>query len=146
MIQPGYSDIFQFDTDSHAIRLPFVSHKVAAGFPSPADDYIAKKLSLDEHLIANKDSTFFMYAKGDSMIGAGIFDGDILVVDKAAKPISGKIVIAVLDNEFTVKRLILRDGKTILQPENPAFRETELKEGQELEVWGVVVATARKLS
>ena len=126
------------------VLAPLYGHKVEAGFPSPADDYIEGKLSLDEHLIQHRDSTFFVRAKGDSMVGAGIFDGDLLVVDRSLNPSSGDIVIAVLDAELTVKRLIRRDGMVILKPENPEFKEIVLKEGQELQVWGVVTSTTKK--
>lgn len=125
-------------------RLPLFSHKVAAGFPSPADDYIEGRLSLDEHLIPNKDSTFFVRAKGNSMVGAGIFDGDLLVVDKSLTPSSGDIVIAVVDGDLTVKRLIKRGENVILKPENPRFKDIEFKDGQELQVWGVVTSTVKK--
>jgi DNA polymerase V len=126
------------------IRLPLFSHKVAAGFPSPADDYIEGRLSLDEHLIQHKDSTFFVRAKGNSMIGAGIFDGDLLVVDKSLSPASGDIVIAVVDGDLTVKRLIKRGETITLKPENPRFKEIEFQDGQELQVWGVVTSTTKK--
>ena len=125
------------------ILVPLFGHYVPAGFPSPADDYIEGRLSLDEHLIPHKDSTFFVRAKGTSMVGAGIFDGDLLVVDKSLTPSSGDIVIAVIDGELTVKRFVQRDGKVILKPENPRFKEIELKEGQELQVWGVVTSTVK---
>jgi DNA polymerase V len=126
------------------IRIPLFSHKVAAGFPSPADDYIEGRLSLDEHLIQHKDSTFFVRAKGNSMVGAGIFDGDLLVVDKSRSPASGDIVIAVVDGDLTVKRLIKRGNAVILKPENPRFKEIEFTDGQELLVWGVVTSTTKK--
>lgn len=126
------------------VRTPLYGHKVEAGFPSPADDYIEDRLSLDEHLIQHRDSTFFVRAKGNSMVGAGIFDGDLLVVDRSLTPSSGDIVIAVLDTELTVKRLIQREGLVILKPENPDFKEIVLKEGQELQVWGVVTSTTKK--
>jgi len=126
------------------VLAPLYGHKVPAGFPSPADDYIEGRLSLDQHLIQHKDATFFVRAKGDSMVGAGIFDGDLLVVDRSLNPTSGDIVIAVLDAELTVKRLIRRDGMVILQPENPAFKAIVLKDGQELQVWGVVTSTTKK--
>lgn len=128
------------------IRVPLYSHKVAAGFPSPADDYIEGRLSLDEHLISNKDATFFVRAKGNSMVGAGIFDGDLLVVDKSLDPSSGDIVIAIVDGDLTVKRLIRRGNKVILKPENHRFMEIELQEGQELQVWGVVTSTVKKFA
>lgn len=130
--------------DSQPIRAPLFSHNVPAGFPSPADDYIQGRLSLDEHLVRHKDATFFVRAKGSSMVGAGIFDGDLLVVDKSLTPSSGDIVIAVIDGELTVKRLIQRNGAVILKPENPRFEEIELKDGQELQVWGVVTAAVKK--
>ena len=126
------------------IHLPLFSHKVAAGFPSPADDYIEDRLSLDQHLIQHKDSTFFVRAKGNSMVGAGIFDGDLLVVDKSLNPVSGDIVIAVVDGDLTVKRLIKRGETVTLKPENHRFKEIEFKDGQELQVWGVVTSTVKQ--
>lgn len=125
------------------IHLPLFSYKVAAGFPSPADDYIEGRLSLDEHLIHHKDSTFFVRAKGNSMVGAGIFDNDLLIVDKSLTPTSGDIVIAVLDGDLTVKRLIKQGSRIILKPENHRFKDIELQEGQELQVWGVVTSTVK---
>ena len=126
------------------VLTPLFAHKIEAGFPSPADDYIEGRLSLDEHLIQHRDATFFVRAKGNSMIGAGIYDGDLLVVDRSLTPSSGDIVIAVLDAELTVKRLIKREGTVILKPENPEFKEIVLKDGQELQVWGVVTSTTKK--
>jgi DNA polymerase V len=129
---------------SQPVHVPLFSHTVPAGFPSPADDYIQGRLSLDEHLIAHKEATFFVRAKGSSMVGAGIFDGDLLVVDKSLKPQSGDIVIAVMDGDLTVKRLIRQGETVILRPENPRFKDIELKDGQELQVWGVVTSTVKK--
>jgi DNA polymerase V len=126
------------------IHVPLFSHKVTAGFPSPADDYIEGRLSLDEHLIQHKDATFFVRAKGNSMVGAGIFDGDLLVVDKSLNPSSGDIVIAIVDGDLTVKRLIKRGATITLKPENPRYKEIEFKDGQELQVWGVVTSTVKK--
>lgn len=131
-------------TTAQLVRIPLYAHKVAAGFPSPADDYLEGTLSLDEHLIQNKDATFFVRAKGDSMKGAGIFDGNILVVDKSLEPASGSIVIALIDGCLTVKRFIKRGDTVLLQSENSRFKDIEFKEGQELQVWGVVTSTIRK--
>jgi DNA polymerase V len=128
------------------VYLPLFCHKVAAGFPSPADDYIEGRLSLDEHLIQHKDSTFFVRAKGNSMVGAGIFDGDLLVVDKSLNPVSGDIVIAIVDGDLTVKRLIKRGERVTLKPENPHYVEIEFKDGQELQIWGVVTSTVKKFA
>ena len=138
------NDILLPAFDSVSIHIPLFSHKVAAGFPSPADDYIMGRLSLDEHLIRHKEATFFVRAKGNSMDGAGIFDGDLLVVDKSLTPSSGDIVIAVVDGDLTVKRLIKRGSKVVLKPENARFKEIEFKYGQELQVWGVVTSTVKK--
>lgn len=137
-------DVLYPTQNNQPIRRPLFGHKVPGGFPSPADDYIEGRLSLDEHLISNRNATFFVRAKGNSMVGAGIFDGDLLIVDKSISPTSGQIVIAFIDDEFTVKRLILHDNKTILKAENPRFKDIQLMEGQELQVWGVVTATVKK--
>lgn len=117
---------------------------MTTGFASPADDYLEGRLSLDALLIHNKGATFFFRAKGDSMAGAGIFDCDLLVVDKSLTPTSGSIVIAVVDGELTVRRLIQQDATVILKPENASFKEIEFKDGQELQVWGVVTSTTKK--
>lgn len=138
------NDILLPGLDSVPIRAPLFSHKVAAGFPSPADDYIEGRLSLDEHLVSNKDATFFVRAQGNSMVGAGIFDGDLLVVDKSLTSKSGDIIIAIVDGDLTVKRLLQHGHQVILKPENPRFKDIELQEGQELQVWGVVTATIKK--
>lgn len=137
-------DILWPALESFPVHLPLFGHKVAAGFPSPADDYIEGRLSLDEHLIRHKEATFFVRAKGNSMVGAGIFDGDLLVVDKSLTPTPGDIIIAIVDGDLTVKRFEQRGKKIILKPENPRFKEIELKDGQELQVWGVVTATVKK--
>lgn len=125
-------------------RLPLFGDSVAAGFPSPAEDYVEGRLSLDEHLVQYPEATFFVCARGNSMVGAGIFDGDLLIVDKSLAPVSGHIVIAVVDGELTVKRLIRRDGALLLKAENPQFQEITFKEGQELQVWGVVTASVTR--
>ena len=124
--------------------LPLFSHKVPAGFPSPADDYVQGSLSLDEYLIQHKEATFFVRVKGNSMVDAGIFDGDLLIVDKSLDPQSGDIIIAVVDGELTVKRLLQRNGSYILKPENSLFKDIVFKDGQELVVWGVVTSSVKK--
>lgn len=126
-----------------AVRLPLFAHPVPAGFPSPADDYLERRLSLDEHLIPNKDSTFFVRASGNSMVGAGIFDGDLMVVDKGLDARIGDIVVAVVDGEFTVKYLAERNGKAYLKSANQRYPDIEIKDGQELVVWGVVTSTIK---
>jgi DNA polymerase V len=117
---------------------PLFSYSISAGFPSPASDYIDQRLDLNQYLGMHSEATFFLRVQGDSMQGAGIFDGDLLIVDRSVQAKSGNVVIAVIDGEFTVKRLQRRAGMTWLKAENPAYPPIELKEGQELEIWGVV--------
>jgi DNA polymerase V len=120
-------------------------HKVRAGFPSPADDYVEAFLDLNEHLIEHKDATFFVQATGDSMAGAGIQEGNLLVVDRALEARHGDIVIAVIDGDLTVKRLEKRRGKIRLMAENPAYFPIEFTEGQELTIWGVVTSVIQRI-
>lgn len=128
------------------LRIPLFGHTIAAGFPSPADDYVEGRLSLDEHLVQHREATFFVRAQGNSMIGAGIFDGDLLVVDKSLNPASGDIVIAVIDGDLTVKRLVVTHGRVTLKAENARFSDIEFKDGQELQVWGVVTSSIKRFA
>ena len=111
---------------------------VPAGFPSPADDYVEQRISLDEHLIKHPESTFFMRVAGDSMRGLGIFDGDLLVVDRALPATHGCVVIAVLDGEFTVKQLLHTAEGQVLRAAHPDYADTLIKPEQDFSIWGVV--------
>jgi DNA polymerase V len=126
--------------DAPRLARPLFRSRVPAGFPSPAEDYVEAALDLNEHLIAHKEATFFVRVRGDSMIGAGIRNGDLLVVDRAREAKDGDIVIAVVDGELTVKRLNQRGAHLCLMPENPSYNPIEFKDGQELTVWGVVTS------
>ena len=126
--------------DAPRLARPLFLSSVPAGFPSPAEDYVEGSLDLNEHLILHKEATFFVRVRGDSMAGAGIRNGDLLVVDRAREAGDGDIVIAVVDGELTVKRLYRRGGHLRLLPENPCYHPIEFKEGQELVVWGVVTS------
>ena len=117
---------------------PLFLSRVPAGFPSPAEDYVEGSLDLNEHLIQHKEATFFVRVQGESMIGAGILNGDLLVVDRALEAVDGNIVIAVVDGELTLKRLSRRNGQVRLLPENPCFHPIEFNDDQTLEIWGVV--------
>ncbi len=119
-------------------RLPLFLESVSAGFPSPADDYLEAKLDLNELLVKNYASTFFVRVVGDSMQQAGIFSGDILVVDRSIDPKDGNIIIAVIDGELTVKRLSKTKNKIFLLPENKNYEPIEITEQMRFEVWGVV--------
>jgi len=116
----------------------YINVPVSAGFPSPAGDYIETPLDLNELLIPRPAATFFIRAAGESMDGAGIADGDLLVVDRSLKVRSGDIVVAVIDGEFTVKRFIKSGATVRLDPANPDFQPIPIVDGSDVEVWGVV--------
>jgi DNA polymerase V len=120
------------------MRLQFFLNPVTAGFPSPASDYVDKSIDLNEILIKNKVATFLVRALGDSMVNAGIFSGDILIVDKSITPTSKNIVVAILNGEFTVKRFIKDNNKIILRPENSKYKEIEINSEDDFKIWGVV--------
>ncbi|MDQ1591809.1 MAG: polymerase [Pyrinomonadaceae bacterium] len=124
---------------------PLFLASVSAGFPSPAEDYIEGRLDLNRHLIKHPAATFFVRVAGDSMIGAGIHPGDILVVDRALEPQDSNVVIAVIDGELTVKRISQRRGKLFLVPDNQAYEPLEILEEMEFEVWGVVTSVIHNL-
>lgn len=128
-----------------ACRLPLYGSSVAAGFPSPADDYLEGHLDLNRYLIDDAAACFMVRVSGDSMQDAGIHDGDLLVVNRSLPARHGHIVLAVLSGEFTVKRLHQRDGRTALLPDNPAYPPIDIGPGQELHIWGVVSACVRRL-
>lgn len=126
------------------IELPLYLDKVSAGFPSPAADYEEKRLNPDDYLISNKASTFFARVKGDSMIDAGIFENDVIVVDRSVNPKVGDIVLAVINGEFTVKYLGKNKDGALLIPANKDFQTIEVKDNPTFEVWGVVTGSMRK--
>jgi DNA polymerase V len=126
--------------------LPLASSAISAGFPSPADDHIEQALDLNEHLVKHPAATFFVRADGDSMLGAGIHPGDLLIVDRALEAREGSVIIAVVDGEFTVKRFEKRGGTIFLSPENAAYAPIEIKEGMDFEVWGVVTNAVHRMS
>lgn len=118
--------------------LPMYMDAVAAGTPTPAEDYIEGKIDLNRHLIKNPTATFLVRATGNSMIDAGIHSGDVLVVDRSLSPTEGRIVIAVLNGELTVKRIHYNQQNVYLLPENPTYPAITISEEMELQVWGVV--------
>lgn len=124
--------------------LPFVTGRVRAGFPSPAEDFGASRIDLAQKLIRHPQATYIMGVAGTSMRDAGIDDGDLIVVDKAIKPGNGHIVVAVVDGEFTVKHLVLRAGRVKLKAANPTFPDIVPRDGQTVEVWGVVTSCIKQ--
>ena len=127
-------------------RLPLLQHRISAGFPSPADEYIEKSLDLNIYLVRNTAATFFFRVMGDSMTGANIHDGDMLVVDRSIEPKHRHIVLAVINNEYTVKRLHSLGGVIELHAENPAYPPICFREHEELQVWGVVVGAVSRFT
>ena len=135
------SFIFSSAEISTQLELSLFCSKISAGFPSPAEDAIELSLDLNNLVVAHPSSTFFVRVEGESMSGAGILSGDMLVVDRSIKPRSGDIVVAVLEGEFTVKRWLQRDNKWFLVPENSSFNEIHISTDsseQQFEIWGVV--------
>lgn len=126
-------------------RLPFYQHAISAGFPSPADDEMEAKLDLNELLIKHPSATFFLRVSGSSMIKAGIHHNDILIVDRSVEPSHGKIVIAALNGELTVKRLYYEGKKVQLVAENDAYRPIDITEEVDLRIWGVVTNVIHSL-
>lgn len=126
-------------------RLPFYQCTVEAGFPSPAEDDMEEVLDLNDLLIQRPTATFLLKVSGSSMIKAGIHHGDILVVDRSVEPVHGKIVIAAVNGELTVKRLSRQGKKVQLLPENDRYAPIDITDGMELHIWGVVTSVIHKL-
>ena len=127
-----------------AVPLPMVQGTVRAGFPSPADDFAVKRHDLNELLITHPAATFFWRVRGTSMHDAGIGDGDILVVNRALQPVHGDIVVAEIDNDFTVKYLHRRGGRVKLVAADSTFPDIVPREGQTLAVCGVVTGAIKR--
>ncbi len=125
-----------------SLSAPLYLMAIKAGFPSPADDYVEKTLDLNEHLVRHPAATFFVRVSGDSMAPL-ICHGDILVVDRALTPTAGSIVIAAVNGELTVKRLLLQNGVAMLSPDNDAYEPIALTPEIDCTLWGVVVHIIR---
>lgn len=125
-------------------EIHLLSHRISAGFPSPAADHADDELDLNEYLVRNKSSTYMFNVKGDSMTGAGIANGDMVVVDRSLPPAHDDIVVAIVNGEFTIKRLHKLRGKIELHAENSAYAPITFTEGSELQVWGVVTGVVRR--
>lgn len=135
------TEVFEFYAPDYAtaLELPFIDTGISAGFPSPADDFIELSIDLNKHLIKHKDSTFFAKVKGHSMKNAGIFNGDLLVIDKSLEPQDGKIAICQIDGEFTVKRIKIEIDVVWLIAENEDYTPIKVTPDNELMIWGIVV-------
>lgn len=122
-----------------------IEQGISAGFPSPADDFKEIRISLDKELVKNKESTFYARVIGDSMIEAGLDDGDLIVIDRSLDPENGKIAVCFIDGEFTVKRIKKEEGKLFLMPQNKMYKPIEIKEENELIIWGIVEYVIKKV-
>lgn len=143
-IQKPAFEIFS-PSQGRALELALYTTKISAGFPSPAEDFLDRKLDLNEYLIRNPSATFLVRVNGISMVNAGIFDGDILIVDRSLEATDGKVVIGVINGEFTVKRIMKKGKKLYLLPENEKYNPIEITEDMDFKTWGVVVYTIHKI-
>ena len=135
-----------FFTPSHGrLEAILINAGISAGFPSPAGDFKQERISLDKELIKNKEATFFARVSGESMINAGLEDGDLIVIDRSLEPTNNKIAVCFIDGEFTVKRLQVKKNKIWLKPENTNYQAIEVKEDNELIIWGIVTNVIKKL-
>lgn len=135
---------FRPDLDN-PIELPFITAGIKAGFPSPAADFDETKISLDAVLVKNREATFYAKASGTSMTGAGIDDGDILVIDRSLEPRNNKVAVCLLDGEFTVKRIKVSKEEMFLMPENKAFEPIKITDENQLIIWGIVTFVVKKI-
>lgn len=126
------------------ISLPLYLDRVSAGFPFPADDYIEAELDLDRYMIRNPPDTFMVRVTNDALAGAGILEGDVLIVDRSIGSRPGMIVVAVVNGEMAVRRLNRKNGNRVLDPENSDFQSLRIRPGQDLEIWGVVTGMVRR--
>jgi len=142
---PTWMEISPLAPQTAPRSFPLMSHSVCAGFPSPADDYVEKRIDLNEELIQHRKATFFLRVSGHSMINAGIDDGDELIVDCAIIPEHNRIIVAAVDGELTVKRFYRRNGIVKLTAENPDYPDIEFRSEQEMMIWGVVTRVIKSV-
>ena len=135
-----------FDSTAKKFKIPLLADSVSAGFPSPADDHTEENIDLNEHLISNPFSTFFLRVKGDSMINAGIKDKDLIIVDKSLTAKPGNIIIAMIDGEFTIKRLSIKNNELYLKAENHNYPDFRFKNHLDVQIWGVVIYSIHSYS
>ena len=136
-------ELFKSDV-STKLELPLFQTGISAGFPSPADDYVEDRIDLNRELIKNPSSTFLGRINGDSMIKAGIGDGDLIVVDKSIEPKINSIVVCVIDGEFTVKRFTMIGDDYFLMPENDKYKPIKVSRENDFRIWGTVTYTIKK--
>jgi DNA polymerase V len=144
MLAQNKLSFFIPNTESN-LEMPYISSGIKAGFPSPAADFDGSRISIDQIVVKNATATFYAKANGNSMIGAGIDDGDILVIDKSIEPQDGKIAVCFIDGEFTVKRIKVLENSLLLLPENKLFEPIEVTQENDFIIWGIVTYVVKKL-
>ena len=141
---PKTLDVYSIDISSK-LSLPIVDSGISAGFPSPADDFLDTSIDLNKILITNKDATFYGRVKGDSMIDAGLSDGDLLIIDKSLEPKDGKIAVCFIDGEFTVKRIKITSKCIYLVPENKNYKPIKVTDDNDFLIWGIVTTVIKSV-
>jgi len=127
------------------LRLPFIEHGISAGFPSPADDFLDTSIDLNQALIKNKDATFYGRVRGNSMIDAGMNDGDLLIIDKSITPTDGRIAVCFIDGEFTVKRIKIEKDVIWLIAENKNYTPIKVTKENDFTIWGIVINVIKNI-
>jgi DNA polymerase V len=144
MLAQNKLSFFIPNTESN-LEMPYISSGIKAGFPSPAADFDGTRVSIDQIVVKNALATFYAKANGNSMTGAGIDDGDILVIDKSIEPQDGKIAVCFIDGEFTIKRIKVQENSLLLLPENKLFEPIEITQENDFIIWGIVTFVVKKL-
>ena len=135
-----------FQPDQERRKSSYLAQEgISAGFPSPADDFKELRISIDREVVKNEEATFYARVSGESMQGAGLDDGDLLVIDRSLEPQDNKIAVCFIDGEFTVKRLKLKNKEIYLMPENSRYSPIKIDEGNELSIWGIVTYVVKKM-
>ena len=129
--------IYSFNNEKSS-DIGLYTTSINAGFPSPAEDHVDISLDLNDYLVKHPSSTFYIYVKGDSMIGSGIYDGDLMVVDRSLEARSNSVVVAVIDGEFTVKKIYKKNNQIYLLPDNKSYNPIHIKEDMDFQIWGIV--------
>ncbi|GFZ91031.1 SOS-response transcriptional regulator UmuD-like protein [Aquaticitalea lipolytica] len=142
---PKHALEFYTPDETQSLDIVLAQTGISAGFPSPADDFRDNKISLDRVLVKNKEATFYAKVSGQSMIGAGLDDGDLLVVDKSLEPEHNKIAVCFIDGEFTVKRLQVTKEGVFLLPANPAYEPIQVTEDNNFQIWGIVTHVIKRM-
>ena len=132
--------IYKVDINK-SLSIDLYATSINAGFPSPAEDHMDISLDLNEYLIKHPSATFYIYVKGTSMVDAGIYDGDLMIVDRSLSPTSNNIVVAIIDGEFTVKRILKKNNQIYLIPDNKSYSPICVNDNMDFQVWGVVTHT-----